>query len=216
MQVINHTGVPFGYMLAQLPADVAPDRNPAWAAYVEGELNCIRQENQGYVRKEFQAQSPYCRYFKRFKKTYMVMLQLESVLFKGRGIPPAGPLVECMFLSEMKTTVLAGVHDRDKLSGGVLDLRVSDEVQPFPGLHGEQTHVAKGELYLRDAEGIICGIQAGPDIRTAVGPKTRNAIYFAYGVEGLPPETLREQLLLVKGYLGVACPGAVAEEPVLV
>ena len=38
-------------------------------------------------------------YFKGFKKTYHVLLQLESVAVKGKPIPRPGALVQAMFLA---------------------------------------------------------------------------------------------------------------------
>ena len=41
----------------------------------------------------------YDAYYKRFKKTYHVQLQLESIVFKGKSIPSVAALVEAMFKS---------------------------------------------------------------------------------------------------------------------
>src|SRR5512136_1176750 len=40
----------------------------------------------------------YAAYYRRFDKTYHLQLQLESVAFKGKGIPAASGLVEAMFM----------------------------------------------------------------------------------------------------------------------
>src|SRR5687768_5317951 len=37
---------------------------------------------------------PYVDYYKRFKKTYHVQLQLESVVLKGKALPRVATLVE--------------------------------------------------------------------------------------------------------------------------
>ncbi len=214
MQWINRKNIPFGYMAVHFPEE-APRAREAWDALVEQELLAIREKNAGYDRKAFQSGNAYSRYFKKFKKTYMVMLQLESVLFKGRGIPPAGPLVECMFLSELKTMVLSGVHDLGRIDGPlVVDLAQGGEL--YPGMHDKELHLAKDELCLRDETGIISGILSGPDAQTCVGTDTREAVYFAFGVEGVDGGVLLEQLRLIRAYLKTACPFAVAEEPVII
>jgi DNA/RNA-binding domain of Phe-tRNA-synthetase-like protein len=41
----------------------------------------------------------YGEYYKRFKKTYHVQLQLESIVLKGKSIPTVASLVECMFMA---------------------------------------------------------------------------------------------------------------------
>jgi len=47
--------------------------------------------------KTLQPIKAYTAYYKRFKKTYHVLQQLESVVFKGKPIPKVAALVEAMF-----------------------------------------------------------------------------------------------------------------------
>jgi hypothetical protein len=44
----------------------------------------------------------YHDYYKRFKKTYHILLQLESIVFKNKSIPKVSSLVEAMFMAELK------------------------------------------------------------------------------------------------------------------
>ena len=53
----------------------------------------------------------YDTYYKRFKKTYHVQLQLESIVFKGKSIPSVAALVEAMFMAEIKNMLLTAGHD---------------------------------------------------------------------------------------------------------
>src|SRR4030095_13292444 len=57
----------------------------------------------------------YGEYYKRFKKTYHVQLQLESIVLKGRSMPTVASLVECMFMAEIKNMLLTAGHDLDKV-----------------------------------------------------------------------------------------------------
>ena len=57
----------------------------------------------------------YAAYYKRFKKTYHVQLQLESIAFKGKPIPSVAALVEAMFMAEVKNMLLTAGHDLDAL-----------------------------------------------------------------------------------------------------
>ena len=43
----------------------------------------------------------YTAYFKRFKKTYPVLLQLGSIAFQGKSVPRVAALVEAMFIAEL-------------------------------------------------------------------------------------------------------------------
>ena len=62
-------------------------------------------------------ENPYFRFFKKFKKTYPVMQQFESVLFKGRPFPEEDPVMGVPFLLELTTFVLSGTHDIDRMDG---------------------------------------------------------------------------------------------------
>ena len=55
----------------------------------------------------------YRAYYKRFKKTYHVQMQLESIAFKGKSIPRIAALVEAMFAAELKNQLLTAGHDLD-------------------------------------------------------------------------------------------------------
>ena len=57
----------------------------------------------------------YNAYYKGFKKSYHVQLQLESVVFKGKSIPSVATLVETMFMAELKNFLLTAVHDLETL-----------------------------------------------------------------------------------------------------
>src|SRR5512141_1152477 len=57
----------------------------------------------------------YAEYYRRFKKTYHIQLQLESIVLKGKSIPSVAALVEAMFMAEMQDMLLTAGHDLDTL-----------------------------------------------------------------------------------------------------
>ena len=61
----------------------------------------------------------YTAYYKRFKKTYHVQHQLDSIVFRGKSIPKVAALVEAMFIAELKNMLLTAGHDRDAIKGGI-------------------------------------------------------------------------------------------------
>ena len=68
----------------------------------------------GFSRRDFLAlpvMTAYERYYKRFDKTYHVLLQLESVVLKGKNLPEVSPLVDANFAAELDTLVLTASHD---------------------------------------------------------------------------------------------------------
>jgi len=78
----------------------------------------LRLRFAGRARSDLEALpilQAYEAYYKRFKKTYHVQLQLESIAFKGKSIPNVAALVEAMFMAEVKNLLLTAGHDLDAL-----------------------------------------------------------------------------------------------------
>jgi len=78
----------------------------------------------------------YNNYYRRFKKTYHVQLQLESIAWKGKSIPSVSTLVEAMFMAEMKNILLTAGHDLDVLQLP-LTLDVSKGTESYILLRGD-------------------------------------------------------------------------------
>ena len=101
----------------------------------ERELSALRERYAFYDRKAAFGENPYVRFFKKFKKTYPVLLQFESVVCKGHPFPFENYVTAVPFLLEMTAQVLSGTHDADCIEGG-LTLFLSGEKLPFTGLRG--------------------------------------------------------------------------------
>lgn len=61
-------------------------------------------------------QQAYAAYYKKFKKSYHVLAQLESVIFNGRWLPNTAALVAAMCMAELKNMLLIAGHDLDKIT----------------------------------------------------------------------------------------------------
>ena len=91
-----------------------PEQHPALDERKKALETELRSRYAGYDRNRIKAIptiQAYNAYYKRFKKTYHVQLQLESVLLKGKSIPRAGALVEAMFMAELEDMLLTAGHD---------------------------------------------------------------------------------------------------------
>ena len=51
--------------------------------------------------------SAYRLYYRRFRNTYHVLLQVESIAKKGKRLPDISPLVDANFIAEVETLVLS-------------------------------------------------------------------------------------------------------------
>jgi DNA/RNA-binding domain of Phe-tRNA-synthetase-like protein len=135
----------------------------------------------------------YSRYYDRFRKTYHVQLQLESILWKGRSIPHGAVLVEAMFMSELKHLLLTAGHDMDALSLPVV-LDVSNGEESYTPLYGVELSLKPGDMYMRDGEGVISSIIYGPDNRTQITPETTRVLFAVYAPAGVAAAAVQAHL----------------------
>ena len=89
--------IPFGIAEVHFPERESWDEN-AFRVLAEEELSACRSCYPEYDRKSGFGDNPYFRFFKKFKKTYLGMLQAESVLFKGRSFPADNTVTALPFL----------------------------------------------------------------------------------------------------------------------
>ena len=149
----------------------------------------------------------YAAYYKCFKKTYHVQLQLESIAFRGKSIPSGAALVEAMFMAEIENRLLTAGHDLDTLQLPVcLDVTKGDEVYTL--LRGQPQQVKPGDMKISDCAGIISNIIYGPDQRTQIKPGTRNVIYTTYAPAGISEEAVTEHLQDIQEYVRLFAPHA--------
>ena len=198
---IIEEGPLIGLVEAHFPSKADWDLE-AFHALVSKELDLIRQDNNPYDRAARFGSDPYYRYFKKYKKTYPVLLQLESFLLKGRPFPEELPASALAFLAELRTGLLLGTHDIDRMQGA-LTLFAPTEKLSFPGLGGHESHSYPGDLTGRDDEGILFSRIGGPDARTCLTPSTQHAAYLIFGVPGCSPDRILAAQELLLQYLHV-------------
>lgn len=195
---------PFGVVEVTYPREL---REEDFRKLVAEELRELSERFQNYDRKAVFGEYPYFRFFRKFKKTYPVMLQLESVLLKGRPFPNFNPVAEVPFLLELTTQVLSGAHDLDRIRGAV-SLYLAAEKEPFLGLRGEWMHTYPGDFCARDEEGIIFSLIAGADDRTCARTDTRRVLYPVFGTPDLPETVISSAMETLCGYIRVLAPDA--------
>jgi DNA/RNA-binding domain of Phe-tRNA-synthetase-like protein len=174
----------------------------------------IRSKYLGLSRKELAASptvAAYVTYYKEFGKTYHVLLQLESIAFKGKSIPTVSPLVQAMFMAEMKNMLLTAAHDLSKIEGRVR-LGLGGANERYVSLGGAEKTVAPGDLTLADETGVISSIIGGPDSRTAVVASTEDVLYTVYAPPGLDASLLESHLGDIARYVKSNRGDAVVEE----
>jgi DNA/RNA-binding domain of Phe-tRNA-synthetase-like protein len=153
--------------------------------------------------------SAYAAYYKQFKKTYHVQLQLESVIFKGRALTRvAAPLVQAMFMAELEFRLLTAGHDLASVAlPATLDVARGSET--YVTLRGEPATLKAGDMYIADGRGILSSILYGPDQRTPITAATRDAFFTVYAPPGIAPATFSAYLEALAASVRQVAPEAV-------
>jgi DNA/RNA-binding domain of Phe-tRNA-synthetase-like protein len=173
----------------------------------------LRARYEGYDRarlKQLPVLQAYGRYYKQFKKTYHVQLQLESVVLKDRSLPRVAALVEAMFMAELKNLLLTAGHDLDVVHPPVR-IDVADGSETYVRLNGTEQELKGRDMNIADTEGILSSILYGPDQRTQIRPETQRVLFTVYGAPGIEARTMREHLEDIRDNVLLVAPGAEVE-----
>jgi DNA/RNA-binding domain of Phe-tRNA-synthetase-like protein len=149
----------------------------------------------------------YAEYYRRFKKTYHIQLQLESIVLKGKSIPSVAALVESMFMAEMQDLLLTAGHDLDVLQLP-LTLDVATGAEQYTLLRGEDQLLKADDMMISDRGGVISSIIYGPDQRTQITPNTQNVLFTVYAPPGIDEQAVVEHLQHIKENVLIFAPQA--------
>jgi len=185
-----------------------PSTHPALEAAADRAAEILRQRWGDLDRSGLREQpvlAAYDDFYRQFRKTYHVQLQLESVVFQGKPIRAPSALVTAMFLVELETGLLTAVHDRDRLKEPLL-ADVSRGGEKFTQLSGQDQELKTGDLYITDQQDIVSSVIYGPDRRTRIRPETTAAAFTTYGPLGITGGEIRQQLERIEACVGIFSP----------
>ena len=187
-----------------------PGHHPVLDARKEELEQEMRVSFDGCDRAELRALpalQAYHTYYKRFKKTYHVQLQLESVVLKGKSIPRVAALVECMFMAELKNLLLTAGHDLDALQTPVR-AAVARGDERYLRLNGQEQVLKAKDMFIADQQGIMSSVIYGPDQRTQIRKETEAVLFTVYGVPGIGRGALEAHLQDIRDNVLLVCPAA--------
>jgi DNA/RNA-binding domain of Phe-tRNA-synthetase-like protein len=147
-------------------------------------------------KEELRALGPlaaYRAYYKAFKKTYHVQMQLESVALKGQSIPRVAALVEAMFVAELKNLLLTAGHDLDVIQPPVT-IDVATGTERYVRLNGQEQGLKAGDMFIADTQGVLSSIIYGPDQRTQITPATGRVLFTVYAPPGIGEHAVLDHL----------------------
>jgi len=191
--------------------------NPPYHAELEEQ----KQQLQDQLRARFAGQDrstiaalptiqAYNAYYKSFKKTYHVQLQLESIAFKGKSLPSVAALVEAMFMAEIKNLLLTAGHDLDTLQLPIT-LDVATGQENYTLLRGQGQASKFGDMLMADQAGVISSILYGPDQRTQITANTRHVLFTVYAPSGIEAADVQRHLEDIRQYVWCVSPAATVE-----
>ncbi|MGB8450852.1 MAG: phenylalanine--tRNA ligase beta subunit-related protein [Anaerocolumna sp.] len=180
---------------------------------VNEELSGKKRELEDNIRRQFEGKDrnyissldtnkAYSEYYKKFKKTYHVLMQLESIAFKGKSIPDVDCLVEAMFMSEIKNQLLTAGHDISKLELPI-EVGIANGEEKFIAMNGKEQVCTQGDMFMYDRKGVISSVIQGPDSRTKINLNTTDVLYVVYAPEGVKEEVIFKHLEDIKETLSL-------------
>ena len=209
---IGH-GTAFGVMEVQFGRR-ADWRTEALRTREQEELAAVVATAADYDRAAVFGDSPYVRYFKKYKKTYQVLQQVESFLLKDRPFPQFNPANEITFLTELKHHYLLGTHDVEKFQGQPV-LYCPAEKTPFVGIGGRDVHAYPGDVTVRDDGGVTVSMIGGPDERTCLKEDSTHIAYLVFGAPGVTEAEIAAVMEELAGLALLLSPAAKIERQIL-
>jgi len=175
--------------------------------------NSLRKKFTNLSRADLKGMEPiktYHDYYKRFKKTYHILLQLESIVFKNKSIPKVSSLVEAMFMAELKNLLLTAGHDLD-VADTPIKLDVATGEEKYTLLNGQEKELLSGDMIISDFRGIISSIIYGPDRRTQITPDTQHVLFTVYAPPGIEKPKVFLRLQDIQNYVHIIAPESEVE-----
>jgi DNA/RNA-binding domain of Phe-tRNA-synthetase-like protein len=174
----------------------------------------VRERYQGFTRQDFlklPVMAAYERYYRRFDKTYHVLLQLESIVLKGKSLPNVSPLVDANFMAEVETLALTAGHDAGKLEGQIV-MDVSRPGERMQQKNGTDKALLPGDMVMRDAHAICCTILYGQDNRSPITPETSCVLYVTYAPGGVGAGVVEMHMERIEANVRQFAPLAIVEQ----
>lgn len=207
-----HPGAQMGFL------EISGVDNTQSAAALDQEKRAIekrlRENMAGFSREDFLAlpvMEAYHRYYRKFGYTYHVLLQLESVVLKGKSLPNVSPLVDANFAAELETLILTAGHDAAQLEAPVA-IDVAREGDEIVQMNGNRKEVPVGDMLMRAAQDVACSILRGQDNRSPISKATTHVLYVSYVPDGVTEAQVRTQLEAMEKYVQLFSPNCVREQ----
>jgi DNA/RNA-binding domain of Phe-tRNA-synthetase-like protein len=149
----------------------------------------------------------YKQYYKQFKKSYVVLAQLKSVIFQGQSIPEINGLVQAMFMAELDNMLLTAGHDVSSVQLPVtIDLGSGEE--SYTLMNGKEQTTKANDMLMVDKQNVIASVIYGPDKRTQINARTSQAMFVVYTPAGVSQDQIHKHFADIRQYVKLFSPTA--------
>jgi DNA/RNA-binding domain of Phe-tRNA-synthetase-like protein len=190
----THPGAALGILAFQ---NVIPTKETDQLESKKAELeNQLRERFQGQDRASIRStpvMDAYTGYYRRFKKTYHLLLQLESITKKGKSIPRGPALVQAMFMAELATFLLTAGHDLGMIQNPI-KMAASNGDEVYTLMRGDSATCKLGDMIMSDEKGVFCSVIYGQDQRTRITNATQDVVYVTYVPPGIAEPVVNRHL----------------------
>jgi len=187
-----------------------PDSHPALEsrkAQLEAQLRSRFSDYDRARLRRLPTIQAYDAYYRRFRKTYHVLLQVESVALRHQPIVSVAALVEAMLMAELESLLLTAGHDLEAVQEPIR-VDVAEGREQYTQLNGNEQVLKAGDMFIADAEGVISSIIYGPDRRTRIKSTTQQVLFTTYAPPGITREAVQQHLRDIRAYVLLVAPEA--------
>ena len=183
------------------------------------ELSVVKNDIENRLRQQFPERTElrsmatiqaYKKYYKQFKKSYVVLAQLESVIFQGQSIPEINALVQAMFMSELDNMLLTAGHDLGNVQMPVT-IDLSSGKETYTLINGKEQTAKANDMLMFDKQDVISSVIYGPDKRTQISANTSQAMFVVYTPAGVSQDQIHKHFADIRRYTQIFSPTAKVE-----
>lgn len=170
----------------------------------------VRQRFAGMDRKGMRTLSPfvhYHEYYKRFRKTYHVLQQCESIATGSRTLPTGAPMVQAMFMAEIKNQLLTAGYDCSNLTHS-FQVGLADGASSFVGMGKRECLPPEDDILFFSGNTTLGSIICGPDHDHRIRAATTDVLFAVYGVPGITADRIESHLEDINKLVRLFDPGA--------
>jgi DNA/RNA-binding domain of Phe-tRNA-synthetase-like protein len=197
---------------AVLYLDCAGTAETAEFADMKRSLEAELRERWSAADKQTMLSDPtlaaYERHDRKFGQNYHVTMQIRSIAQKGKAIPDRNPIIEAMFMTELRTGVLAAAQDCAALQIPIV-VDSTDGTEIYQRYDGVEERCKTGDQVMLDSAGkVLTSIAQGPTSHGLVTSDSKSIAYCFYFPVGVTDGVIEEALQYLDTCVPAACPAA--------